>query len=163
MCGRVTQRSGELPVLATVMGDGRDSRIKDPKGWVRYNGAPSQDFWVIRRDPETGEYQRDRLTWGLIPYWVKDATGGRKPINAKAETVASLTSFRDAHQRRRCLCPSTTSSSGKAIKGARTKQPYAIAMKSGEPFALAAIWENWKVPGTEGWLRTFCIVTTNAN
>ena len=36
-------------------------------------------------------------------------------------------------------------------------------MKSGEPFALAAIWENWRVPGTEEWLRTFCIITTDAN
>ena len=37
------------------------------------------------------------------------------------------------------------------------------AMKSREPFALAAIWENWKVPGSEEWMRTFCIITTNAN
>jgi hypothetical protein len=51
MCGRVTQRSGELPGLASVMGDGRDSRITDPKGWVRYNGGPSQDFWLIRLHP----------------------------------------------------------------------------------------------------------------
>jgi putative SOS response-associated peptidase YedK len=36
-------------------------------------------------------------------------------------------------------------------------------MQTGEPFALAAIWENWKVPGTEGWLRTFCVITTKAN
>jgi len=36
-------------------------------------------------------------------------------------------------------------------------------MKSGEPFALAAIWENWKVPHTEEWMRTFCIITTAAN
>jgi len=57
MCGRVTQRSGELPGLTTVLGDGNDSRIKDPKHWVRYNGAPSQDFWVIRRHPKSGEYQ----------------------------------------------------------------------------------------------------------
>jgi hypothetical protein len=37
MCGRVTQRSGELPGLATIMGDGRDNRVKDPKDYVRYN------------------------------------------------------------------------------------------------------------------------------
>ena len=36
-------------------------------------------------------------------------------------------------------------------------------MKSREPFALAAIWENWKVPGSEEWMRTFWIITTNAN
>jgi putative SOS response-associated peptidase YedK len=32
-----------------------------------------------------------------------------------------------------------------AIKGSRAK-PYAIAMKSGQPFALAGIWENWRKP-----------------
>ncbi len=29
----------------------------------------------------------------------------------------------------------------KAIRGEKTKQPYAIAMK---PFALAAIWDSWR-------------------
>ena len=43
------------------------------------------------------------------------------------------------------------------------KQPYAIAMKNGEPFALAGIWENWKRPGSEEWVRTFAIITTNSN
>ena len=74
---------------------------------MRYNGAPSQDFWIIRRHPKSCEYQRDRLTWGLIPYWVKDATGGRRPINAKAETVASLPPLETLTDRRpatRCLC-----------------------------------------------------------
>jgi hypothetical protein len=28
------------------------------------------------------------------------------------------------------------------------KQPYAIAMKDGSPFGIAAIWENWKDPAT---------------
>jgi hypothetical protein len=42
---------------------------------------------------------------GLIPYPVKDTSGGRKPINAGAENVASLFSFRDAYPRCRCLLP----------------------------------------------------------
>ncbi len=153
MCGRITQKTGEPPGFVTVMGDNRDSRVKDPKDWARYNGAPSLDYWVIRKHPKTGENQRDRMTWGLIPYWVKQASGGRKAINAKAETVASLPSFRDAYRRRRCLLPIDNFFEWKAIKGQKAKQPYAIAMRSGEPFALAAIWENWKVPGTEDWLR----------
>jgi hypothetical protein len=33
-------------------------------------------------------------------------------------------------------------------------------MQSGAPFALEEIWENWKVPHTDEWIRTFCIITT---
>ena len=130
---------------------------------VRLNGAPSQDFWITRKHPKTGENQRDRMTWGLIPYWSKDGTGGRMPINAKAETVAALPTFRDGFKHRRCIVPVDNFFEWKALKGAKTKQPYAIAMKSGEPFALAAIWENWKIPHSEEWMRTFCIITTAAN
>jgi len=57
MCGRITQRSGELPGLVTVEGYG-DSRVKDPRDWVRFNGAPSQDFWITRKHPQSGEHQR---------------------------------------------------------------------------------------------------------
>ena len=65
--------------------------------------------------------------------------------------------------KRRCLLPIDNFFEWKAIKGAKAKQPYAIGMKSGEPFALAGIWENWKRPGTEEWVRTFCVITTTAN
>jgi putative SOS response-associated peptidase YedK len=51
----------------------------------------------------------------------------------------------------------------KAIKGQRAKQPYAIAMKDGSPFRIAGIWENWKEPSSGEWIRTFAIITTDAN
>ena len=44
---------------------------------------------------KTGEISLDPLQWGRIPYWCKDPTGGRKPINAKCETVSTLLTFRD--------------------------------------------------------------------
>jgi putative SOS response-associated peptidase YedK len=50
---------------------------------------------VIRRNHKTGEVSLDPLRWGLIPYWCKDPAGGRKPINAKYETVRDLPAFRD--------------------------------------------------------------------
>ena len=100
---------------------------------------------------------------GLIPHLCKDTDGGRKPINAKAETVASLPTFRDAYKRRRCLTPIDNFFEWKAIRGLKPKQPYAFGMKSGEPFALAGIWENWQRPGTGEWVRTFAIITTNSN
>jgi putative SOS response-associated peptidase YedK len=43
------------------------------------------------------------------------------------------------------------------------KQPYAIAMQDRSPFGLAGLWENWKDPATGEWMRTFCIIITNAN
>jgi putative SOS response-associated peptidase YedK len=94
---------------------------------------------------------------------VTDASGGRKPINAKSERVASLASFRDGYRRRRCLLPIDNFFEWQAIKGAMAKQRYAIGMKSGEPFALPAIWENWQRPGADEWVRTFVVITCPAN
>ena len=51
----------------------------------------------------------------------------------------------------------------KAIKGQKAKQPYAIAMKDGKPFGIGGIWENWKDPTSGEWLRTFAVITTDAN
>jgi putative SOS response-associated peptidase YedK len=53
----------------------------------RWNGAPSQELLVIRRNHRTGEVSLDPLRWGLIPNWCADPTGGRRPINARCETV----------------------------------------------------------------------------
>jgi putative SOS response-associated peptidase YedK len=51
----------------------------------------------------------------------------------------------------------------KAIKGQKAKQPYAIAMKDGAPFGIGGIWENWRDLATEERIRTFAVITTNAN
>jgi putative SOS response-associated peptidase YedK len=51
----------------------------------------------------------------------------------------------------------------KAIKGQKAKQPYAIAMKDGSPFGIGGLWENWKDPASGEWVRTFAIITTDAN
>jgi putative SOS response-associated peptidase YedK len=158
MCGRITQKSPPDQLGLQIV-----SLLEPLNAAPRYNGSPGQEHWVIRQHPKTGERRLDRLFWGLIPHWVKHVDGGRKPINAKAETIARLSSFRDAYMRRRCLVPVDNFFEWKAIKGANAKQPYAIAMKSGEPFALAGIWENWQPPGSDEWLRTFAIITTIAN
>jgi putative SOS response-associated peptidase YedK len=159
MCGRFVQASAP-PRLALV----QDVKLPDSRlsNWPpRYNGAPSQDFLVIRCNHRTGERSLDRLRWGLIPHWNTEAGGGRKPINAKAETVATLRLFRDAFASRRCIVPIDAFFEWKASDGAR--EPYAIAMQDRWPFGLAALWENWRDPKTQEWLRTFTIVTVPAN
>ncbi len=161
MCGRVIQSSGPFN-LAIVHGmNAHASRASNyPR---RYNAAPSQELLVIRRNRDTGEVSLDPLRWGLIPYWCKDSKGGRKPINAKAETVARLPMFRDAYAQRRCILPVDGFFEWKAIKGLKEKQPFAIAMQDGSPFGIAGIWENWKEPASGEWQRTFAIVTVSPN
>jgi putative SOS response-associated peptidase YedK len=76
MCGRVIQARGPLSYAIVDGLDVRDSRLSNyPKRW---NGAPSQEFLVIRQNHATGERSLDLLTWGLIPYWCEDPKGGRK-------------------------------------------------------------------------------------
>jgi IS30 family transposase/putative SOS response-associated peptidase YedK len=167
MCGRVIQASPPdllgLTIVAAL--DGRDNRIPtDHFGNMpaRYNGAPSQELWVIRRRPDTGERSLDLLRWGLIPSWCKEKPKP-PPINAKGETAAKLPMFREAFARRRCILPIDGFYEWRAIKGAKVKQPYAIAMKDRSPFGLAGLWENWKEPATGEWIRTFCVITVPAN
>jgi putative SOS response-associated peptidase YedK len=161
MCGRVIQSSGPLRYAIVDGLNVRDSRVHNyPPRW---NAAPSQELLVIRRNHQTGEVSLDPLRWGLIPYWCQDPTGGRKPINAKCETVGNLPTFREAYRKRRCIVPVDGFFEWKTIKGERAKQPYAIAMKDGSPFGIAGLWENWQEPQSGEWIRTFAIITTDAN
>jgi putative SOS response-associated peptidase YedK len=118
----------------------------------RYNGAPSQDLWIIRRNPTTGERTLDLLRWGLIPHFCAERPKP-PPINGAAETLSSKTFppeerpfFADAYRRRRCIMPIDGFFEWKAVKGEKAKQPFAIAMKDGSPFGLGALWENWRDP-----------------
>ena len=77
--------------------------------------------------------------------------------------MRTLPTFRDAYRRRRCINPVDRFFECTAIKGQRAKQPYAIGMKDGSPFGLGGLWENWKDPASGEWVRTFTIITTDAN
>src|SRR5215212_3666374 len=102
MCGRIIQASPpDQLALKIVSGlEDRDNRV--PTGTnspPRYNGAPSQQHWVIRSNRQTGECSLDLLQWGLLPNWCKDPKALR-PINAMAETVAAKPYFRALARRR---------------------------------------------------------------
>src|SRR5262245_47556740 len=161
MCGRVIQSSDPLRLSIVEGLNVSESRARH--ALPRYNAAPSQELLVIRENHKTGQRSLDLIRWGLIPHWCQDPTGGRKPINAKAESVSSLPSFRDAYTSRRCIVPVDGFFEWRAIRGARAKQPYAIAMKDGSPFGLAGLWKNWRNPNTGEWERTFAIITVPSN
>lgn len=125
-----------------------------------WNVAPTQDAMVVRRHPDTSERHLDLLKWGLLPHWTKDAAKAKRPINARAETVASSGMFRGALAQRRALIPADAFYEWQAQ--ADGKQPYAIARQDGAPIFFAGLWEGFRWPdGTI--LRSFAIVTTQAN
>jgi putative SOS response-associated peptidase YedK len=160
MCGRITQKTGELPGFVTVMGGPDDSRTRKP----RYNVAPGQEHWVIRYHAKSGQYRRDRLLWGLVPHWAKDPSMGRRLVLARAETISATAAFKDAYRRRRALVPIDNFFEWAGKKGTKGRQPYALAMKDRKLFAVAAVWDAWRKPGTDDpWLRTFAIVTCAPN
>ena len=46
---------------------------------------------------------------------------------------------------------------------AKTKQPYAIAMKDAELFAFAGLWDTWKDKASGQTLETYTVITTDPN
>lgn len=125
-----------------------------------WNIAPSQEAMAARRNPKTGEHHLDLLTWGFVPHWADDPNAGRKPINARAETVATSPMFRAAFAHSRCLVPADAYYEWQAAPDG--KHPYAFARRDGRPMMFAGIWDIWQ--GEDGTrLRSFAILTTNAN
>jgi putative SOS response-associated peptidase YedK len=136
-----------------------------PNHAASWNIAPTQDSLVVRRHPETGLRHLSALRWGLVPRWAKDTSDAARLMNARAEGIAEKPSFRDAFLKRRCLVPMDGfyewMAPGPGQPG-RAKQAYAVALASGDPMAVAGLWEGWKSPEGE-WLRSFTVITTESN
>jgi putative SOS response-associated peptidase YedK len=163
MCGRVFVKTN-VDSLVRAFAFAREGEAKSlDNAFPRFNGAPGQDYPIIVREPDTGGGEFVRARWGLIPRWVKEPTGGRRPINAAVERVATAPMFRNAYRWRRALLPIDGLFEWRAIRGQKVKQPYAIAMAEGSPFALAAIWESWRHPETGEEIRTFAVLTGPSN
>lgn len=127
-----------------------------------YNAAPTLDLAVVRHSAKDGRRHGDLLRWGLVPSWAKDAAIGRKTINSRAESVATASTVRAAFAKgRRCVVPADGFYEWKATGDGR--QPYWISRADGKPLNIAGLWEGWKDPQSGEWLRTFTIVTTDAN
>ena len=125
-----------------------------------YNVAPSQEVLaIIKYDKENW---LEKLHWGLVPFWAKDISIGNKLINARAETIASKPSFRNAFKKRRCLIPADGFYEWKGPKG--QKQPIFITLPEGKPFAFAGLWETWhKKVDPETIYKSCTIITTEAS
>jgi putative SOS response-associated peptidase YedK len=154
MCGRFSLKANpgdlsriyDVPLLGGVV----------PWAAYRWNIAPSQTVLTVRE--REGVREVVGMKWGLVPSWSKSPDDGPKPINARAETVATSPAFRAAFKRRRCVIPASAFYEWQKIEGEKRKQPFAIVPADAEVFSMAGVWESW---GDE--LETCAIITTTPN
>ncbi|RNF40168.1 SOS response-associated peptidase [Planococcus salinus] len=156
MCGRYSLYADLTTLLERF--DIDEVTFSEDEYSANYNIAPSQQVVAVINDGTKNRL--GMLQWGLIPPWAKDEKIGYKMINARAETAAEKPSFRNAFKKKRCLV--VADSFYEWQKTTDRKIPMRVRLKSGEPFAFAALWESWKAPN--GTLRHTCsILTTKPN
>ncbi len=150
MCGRYTLIADIGDLAQRFEFDGADFSY-DPG----YNIAPTESVLTVRN---VKGREASLMRWGLVPFWAKDPKIGARMINARAETVAEKPAFRNALKKRRCLV--LADGYYEWQKTPVGKKPYRIIMKSGEPFAMAGLWETWK--DHQGNIVPSCTIITTA-
>jgi putative SOS response-associated peptidase YedK len=175
MCGRFASARKREELLAEFRIE-RD-RVTESLA-PDYNVAPTKKIYAVLTRGSRGhgesppqEVARELrvLRWGLVPSWAKDASIGSRLINARAETVDSKPSFRQAFARRRCLLPADGFYEWQPVTegGRARKQPYFIHRGDGGALAFAGLYEIWRDAAypddhRDAWLWTATIITTRA-
>lgn len=156
MCGRYSLYADYRVILERF--DIDEVSFEEEEYAENFNVAPSQQVVAVVNDGKKNRL--GFLKWGLVPPWAKDEKIGYKMINARSETAAEKPSFRNAFKKKRCLVVADSFYEWKRTDDGKT--PMRIKLKSGEPFAFAALWESWKSPEGKT-VNTCSILTTKAN
>jgi putative SOS response-associated peptidase YedK len=178
MCGRIVQSSSPEEI-AREFGAAIDPVMRG--SWQpHWNVAPTATAALIAPHAEVeeanGTVVHERLLtyarWGLVPHWAKDESLGNRLFNARAETVETLPSFRDAFKRSRVIVPIDAfyewenpehlEALGTPVAKKAPKQPWAFLPANGAHFALAGL-ASIRVGANGAPLRTFTLITTEAN
>jgi hypothetical protein len=113
----------------------------------RYNIAPTQPVLVIRQHPKEPR-QISTMRWGLVPYWAKDLSIATGTINAKSETAATKTAFREPLKFRRCLIPADGFYEWQ--RRGNSKQPFCFEVNNGGLFASPDCGMDGRTQGGDG-------------
>jgi putative SOS response-associated peptidase YedK len=153
MCGRFSI-TGDLDFYAEYFGV--DDIRTDPLE-PSWNVAPTDSVYVVAEND--GKRSLGSMKWGLIPHWAKDKKSIQ--INARLETVATTSMFRDSFARKRCLIPADGFYEWEPPEKGRS--PHWIYRADGHPMAFAGIWASRMNEDTQEWERTCSIITTEAD
>jgi putative SOS response-associated peptidase YedK len=161
MCGRYGRRADKQRIAEWMQA--HDNGVFDDSYYApSFNVAPQSVQPVVRLDSDTGDRELTVMRWGLVPFWSKDGKAAFNTINARAESVATSPVYREAFKKRRCLVPADFFYEWQLVD-AKTKQPYAIALRDWSLFAFAGLWERWADKVTGEIKETYTVVTTDPN
>jgi putative SOS response-associated peptidase YedK len=153
MCGRYATTRTALDLSSLFEAEDEVGALEPT-----WNAAPTDPVPVVRLDDHERRVLR-LARWGLVPPWSKDARGGARMINARAETVDRTPAFARAFARRRCLVPADGWYEWRLENGVR--QPYFLTPADGSPLVFAGLTATWHPP-TGPPLATCAIVTMAA-
>ena len=123
---------------------------------------PSYPAPIVVQSHNTGRIACGLARFGLIPSWAKDDKISRHTYNARSETVADKPSYRQSWRNRQyglVLVDNFYEPCYETGKAVRTE----ITLKSNEPFAIACLWDRWKLPETGELVVSFSMLTVNAD
>jgi putative SOS response-associated peptidase YedK len=158
MCGRFTLTRRDFDALAAELGAEAGAELA-AEYRPRYNIAPTDWHWLVRQKLETRQLLPAR--WGLVNSWAHDAKGAGRQINARAETALKSRAFGEAFLTRRCVVPADGFFEWTGSKADR--RPIWYHAPGGELLLFAGLYESWMDPATRVWMRSFTILTTDAN
>lgn len=127
----------------------------------RWNIRPGQSNPVIVNQ---GNKEIELMVWGLIPHFAASEQYKYKTINAKAETVDTLPTFRHSFVNKRCLIPATGFYEPDKINF--VKQPYPwhyFKMKDNSIFSFAGLYGIWEDKNNGKEIHSYSIITTVPN
>jgi len=157
MCGRYTLTTPDLEALARIV-EAEISPALRERHHPRYNVAPTQTAAIVCEAP--AGRRLELAAWGLPSPWGHDKRPGGF-INARAETAATLPSFRDAFARGRC---GVLADGFYEWSGPKThRRPYWFHAPAGQLLVFAGLYRDDRDEQSGEVTRRFLILTTAAN
>ncbi|MGE3960947.1 MAG: SOS response-associated peptidase [Dehalococcoidia bacterium] len=158
MCGRFSLTPENVEFVAAQLGIS-PSEVFEEHYIPRWNIAPMQEHWVVTAERE--ERVPHHATWGLVNWWEKERRAGAKHINVRAETIESTRASREAFQVGRCIVPAD--GFFEWTGDAKSRRPFWFHRPDESVFAFAGLQVSARIHGEAAAMRTFTIVTTEAN
>ena len=130
-----------------------------PELFPRYNIAPTTIILAIR----DGIHGREGalMRWGFIPKWSIELKNLPLHNNARAETISTIPTFKNAFKSQRCIVPAMGFYEWKILSDGKHKQPYFITSSTGSPLSFAGVWERTTI--NDVMIESCSIITIESN